>query len=145
MPRGRKRKAVSPKEYEYVEIETDQPYAMIEGMTKTSIKQLMNDLRGIAGDYCEHASKSRLRRFVYHEKLPSQLLSSEEKRRFINAVIEDDMAVESNVIALFPQFQEVLDYKKGDGKKYYHTEKRLKVAKPSDDLNSAEVKTDDDG
>jgi hypothetical protein len=128
MARGKKRKATPVREYEYVQVESDRPYAMIEGMTKTSVKQLMRDLRGIAGDYIEHGSYSRLRRFVYHDELLKQLLSSEEKQLFIKAVVEDEQGVEANVIGLFPQFQEVLDYKKDSNVKYYHTEKRLKVS-----------------
>lgn len=131
MPRGKKRK-VSSKEYEYIEIETDQPFAMIEGMTKTSAKQLIQTLHGIAGDYDEHQSKSRLRRFVYQEKFPKELLSSQEKQQFIDAVIADECGAERDILALFPQFQEVLDYKKGSGRKYYHTEKRLKIVSTND-------------
>jgi hypothetical protein len=136
MPRGKKRKAAPAKEYEYVQVECDRPYAMIEGMTKTSVKQLVSDLRGIAGDYVEHGSYSRLKRFVYHENLPKQLLSSEEKQQFLKAVVDDDQGVEANVLRIFPQFQEVLDYKKGSSQKYYHLEKRLKVTCPEEEAEA---------
>jgi hypothetical protein len=133
MARGKKRKATPVREYEYVQVESDRPSAMIEGMTKTSVKKLIKDLTEIAGDYIEHGSYSRLRRFVYHDELPKQLLSSEEKQLFIKAVVEDKQGVEENVIGLFPQFQEVLDYKKDSNVKYYHTEKRLKVSSPEEE------------
>jgi hypothetical protein len=120
------------KEVEYIDVLYNKPYAMIEGLTKTSTRKMVKALVGIIHHYEEHNELSHVKTLLQtHEEICHQMTRKEKEvfACFASIIRETNGAqvTEDSILELFPHFREVLDFDPRAGSSnycYVHREKK---------------------